>query len=79
MGDQDFYSAIREERRRVSYRQAIEQIGEVSESLNRLLFGEGRVPPDAEPDEDRVVSARRLMSIRQQLKLALRSLQEAEE
>lgn len=79
MGDQDFYSAIREGRRRVSYRQAIEQIGEVSESLNRLLFGEGRVPPDAEPDEDRVVSARRLMSIRQQLKLALRSLQEAEE
>ena len=79
MSDQDFYSAIREERRRVSHRQAIEQIGEISESLNRLLFGEGRVPPDAEPDEDRVVSARRLMSIRQQLKLALRALQEAQE
>jgi hypothetical protein len=79
MSDQKFYSAIRNERRRVSYRQAIEQIGEVGEALNRLLFGEGRVPPDAEPDEDRVVSARRLMSVRQNLKRALRTLKEAEE
>lgn len=79
MTDRDFYRTIREERRRVYRRRAIEQIGEISEALNRLLFGEGRVPPDAEPDEDRVVAAHRLMAIRHQLGLALRALQEAEE
>jgi hypothetical protein len=79
MSDQEFYRTIHEERRRLSHRQATDEIREVIESLNRLLFGEGRVRSDDEPADERVVAAHRLMPIRQHLKLALRALQEAEE
>lgn len=79
MQGKDFYRAIREERRRLSRRQATDEIRASLELLNRLLFGEGRVQPDDDPDEDRVVSAGRLMPLRQRLKLALLALQEAEE
>jgi len=75
----NFYRTIRAERRRVSLREASDEIRVSLESLNRLIFGEGRVRPDDDPSEDRVVSARRLMPIRRQLSLALRALQEAEE
>jgi hypothetical protein len=77
--DPDFYRTIREERRRLSRRHATDEIRGCIELLNRLLFGEGRVGPHDEPDDERVVSARRLMPIQQYLKLALRALQEAEE
>ena len=76
---QDFYRAIREERRRVSHRQATDEIRASLELLNRLIFGDARVRPDDEPDDDRVVAARRLMPIQQRLKHALQALQEAKE
>ena len=72
----DFYRTIRAERRRVSLREATDEIRVNLESLNRLIFGEGRVRPDHDPNENRVVSAQRLMPIRRQLSLILRALQE---
>ncbi len=75
----DFYRTIRAEQRRISLREATDEIRVSLELLNRLIFGEARVRPDDDPSEDRVVSARRLMPIRRQLSLALRALQEAEE
>jgi hypothetical protein len=79
MGDQGFYRTIHEERRRLAHRQATDEIREIIETLNRLLFGEGRVRPEDEPADERVIAAHRLMPVRQHLKLALRALQEAEE
>jgi hypothetical protein len=75
----NFYRAIREERRRISRQHATDQIRAGLEALNRLLFGEGRVQPGDEPDDERAISAPRLMPIQQHLKLALRALQQAEE
>lgn len=79
MQGKDFYRTIHEERRRLSRRQATDEMRVSLELLNRLLFGERRVRADDDPDEDRAVSARRLMPLLQRLKLALLALQEAEE
>ena len=79
MSKRDFYAALREERRNQSRREAADQIGKIIESLDRLLFGYVSSLQGQEPDEGRVVSARRLLSIRQDLKNALRALREAEQ